>query len=352
MFAMAQTAQSTTAKSQTAQSEPGLPSATDPRFQLNALLHGAGIASLDGTGWIRVTGDDRVRWLNGMVTNSIQQLKTGQGNYNFFLSVQGRIQGDAYIFAESDALLIETASAQVPPLITLLDRFIIMDDVELADVSGVWSGLTVAGPSATSLLADIGLNVNDLTPLERRSITWNSAAVTLIRTHAPLTPRYELWTDAATNAAMHVALLRAGAVGCDPESLEWLRILEGTPLFGVDLRDRELPQETGQDRALHFSKGCYLGQEIVERIRSRGNVHRTFAAFRLDGDLPAAGSTLEAEGKQTGELTSVAAIPLSSKDVPVQFALGYVRREALDRGVILSYPGGRATPVSLPILDR
>ncbi len=337
---------------QTAHSEPGLPSVTSPRAQLDALLHGAGVVALDGTGWIRVTGDDRVRWLNGMVTNSVQQLKAGEGSYNFLLSVQGRIQGDAYIFAESDALLLETASAQVPILVALLDRFIIMDDVELTDVSKVWSGLMVAGPSTTSLLARIGLAVDDLTPLERRSIAWNSSAVTVIYAYGPLAPHYELWTDATTNAALHVALLQAGAVGCEPQSVEWLRMLEGTPLYGVDLRDRELPQETGQDRALHFSKGCYLGQEIVERIRSRGNVHRIFSAFRLDGELPAAGSALEAEGKQAGELTSIAAIPLSDNSVSVQFALGFVRREALDRGVPLSYPGGRAVPVSLPFFDR
>jgi folate-binding Fe-S cluster repair protein YgfZ len=92
-----------------------------------------------------------------------------------------------------------------------------------------------------------------------------------------------------------------------------------------------------------------LGQEIVERIRSRGNVHRTFAGFRLEGDLPAPGSPIEVDGKQIGEFTTVAAIPLSQGDAGVvQLALGYVRREALDRGVALNYPGGTAIPVSLP----
>ncbi len=104
-------------------------------------------------GWIRVTGDDRVRWLNGMVTNSINELKDGEGNYNFLLSVQGRIQGDATIFAERDALLIETSTSQIPGLMALLDRFIIMDDVELADVTTAHSGVQVAGPEALSLLS-------------------------------------------------------------------------------------------------------------------------------------------------------------------------------------------------------
>src|SRR3982074_2686572 len=105
-------------------------SPTDSAVQLAALLQNAGLAPLENTGWIRVTGDDRVRWLNGMVTNSILGLNPGEGNYNFFLNVQGRIQGDANIFATPDALLIETASTQIPTLLPLLDRFIIMDDVE------------------------------------------------------------------------------------------------------------------------------------------------------------------------------------------------------------------------------
>src|ERR1700679_1263873 len=111
--------------------------------QLTALLQAAGISRLDQTGWIRVTGEDRVRWLNGMVTNSIQDLKDGQGNYNFLLSVQGRIKGDATIFAEPAAPLIETAPSQIPGLMVLLDRFIIMDDVELADATDSQSGLQV-----------------------------------------------------------------------------------------------------------------------------------------------------------------------------------------------------------------
>ncbi len=127
---------------------------------LAALLKATGISPLDHTGWLRVTGEDRVRWLNGMVTNSIQQLKPNEGNYNFLLNAQGRIQGDATIFAQPDALLIETAATQLPNLLAHLDHFIIMDDVELTDISATQSGILVAGPQASSLLAKIGLNVD------------------------------------------------------------------------------------------------------------------------------------------------------------------------------------------------
>jgi folate-binding protein YgfZ len=325
------------------------PQTQDSATQLGALLQGAGLSPLGGTGWIRVTGEDRVRWLNGMVTNSIQDLQPGKGNYNFLLSVQGRIQGDAYIFAEPDALLMETASEQIPGLMALLDRFIIMDDVELADHSAVWSGLSISGPKAASLLEQMALSVASLGELERQTTLWNSAEVVLIHAYSPLVPRFELWASSATIEALSQAHVDAGAVVCGPQSQEWLRLLEGTPRYGTDIRDKELPQETGQTRALHFAKGCYLGQEIVERIRSRGNVHRAFTAFRLEGMLPGADTALESDGKQVGELTSFAAIPLpGDHGNAVQLGLGYVRREALERNLPLRYPGGTAQPVSRP----
>ncbi len=161
--------------------------------QLAALLHGAGVAPLDNTGWIRVTGGDRVRWLNGMVTNSIQSLKPGEGNYNFLLSVQGRIQGDANIFAEPEALLLETAASQVAGMMALLDHYIIMDDVELADISGGASGVSINGPQAATLLAQAGLVVDSIPDLSRQTVTWNSAEITVIRAYGPMVPRYELW---------------------------------------------------------------------------------------------------------------------------------------------------------------
>jgi folate-binding protein YgfZ len=334
-------------------SETTTPNVAIPSHQLAALLHETGVSPLSETGWIRVTGEDRVRWLNGMVTNSVQELKSGEGCYNFVLSVQGRIQGDAYIFAEPDALLIETGTTQISGLMSLLDHYIIMDDVELKDVTDTQSGLLISGPDAASVLERIGLQVRDIGALERRTTSWNGTDVTVTRAYSPLVPHFELWANAAIIDDLSSTLTAASAALCGPESREWLRLLEGTPLYGKDIRDRELPQETGQTRALHFAKGCYLGQEIVERIRSRGNVHRVFSAFRLEGKLPATGSKLEVNGKEIGELTSVAAIPLQQPDSDtLQVALGYVRREALDRGAPLAYPGGVAVPVSLPFFSQ
>jgi aminomethyltransferase len=315
--------------------------------QLAALLETSGVAPLINIGWIKVTGDDRVRWLNGMTTNSIQALASGELNYNFFLSSQGRIQGDAVALALDSSILLGTAADRVPALMELLDRFIIMDDVELAEHLSF--GLIVAGPNAASTLTAIGIPANGLAPLHFTAMNdWRGHKIAILHAHSPLVPRFELWSESSDAiVALKEALISSGTIAVGDEALNDLRLLEGTPLYSTDIRDKELPQETAQTRALHFAKGCYLGQEIVERIRSRGNVHRTFSAFQLTGVLPSAGAILEADGKPVGELTSAATIPLASG--PIILALGYIRREALERNLAITYSGGTAQPIATPI---
>ena len=310
--------------------------------EVRYLLEAAGVFRLHDLGWMRVTGEDRTRWLNGMVTNSIQALKPGEGNYSFVLNAQGRIQGDLCAFAETDALMIETSRPQVPALISLLDKFIIMDDVELADVSLGRIGIGLAGPLAPKVLEMAGLPIH---PAIRRTKTlWDDVQIEVIATYSPIVPRFEIWGDELTINRLRLVLESAavaeGGGPVTPEAIETLRLLEATPKFGVDIRDKDLPQETAQTRALHFTKGCYLGQEIVERIRSRGAVHRTFTAFRLDGTLPAPGTRLEVDGKIAGELTSTGVGPNG------QIGLGFIRREFIERQAEILYPGGQAHPLA------
>ncbi len=303
---------------------------------LQALLQSSAFAPISHLGWLRITGEDRVRWLNGMTTNNIAALKPGEGCYTFFLNAQGRIQADAYAWMMEDSLLLETASAG--SLATLLDRFIIMDDVELEDA--VHAGLSLIGPAAPGLLKALDLGCP--AELLRAKTIWQAQPVDILHTDSPLLPTFELWSDPATIGLLAESLRAAGSTEATPEALTQLRILSGIPLYGADIREKELPQETGQDRALHFSKGCYLGQEIVERIHSRGNVHRTFTGFILTGDQPAPGCGLTLEDKSIGELTSIASVGDRI------LALGYARREALEKGQPLDYPGGKATPTPLP----
>jgi aminomethyltransferase len=141
------------------------------------------------------------------------------------------------------------------------------------------------------------------------------------------------------------SLVQNGATPVGFEALELLRVAAGIPAFGQDIRERDLPQETSQLRALNFAKGCYVGQEIVERIRSRGAVHRQFSGFEIEGQAPAPGTKLQAGGKDVGELTSVAALPEGRT-----IALGYVRREAGSPGSLLAAGAAKARVSALPFV--
>jgi folate-binding protein YgfZ len=312
----------------------------DLQSELDAILHRAAFAPLNDRAFLRITGSDATRWLNGMVTNSIQALAPGEGCYNFLLNAQGRILGDCTIYREPDgdqaAFVLATTRQQINTIQTHLDHFIIMDDVELTPTFEDKSGMLIIGPGALGTL-----DVACMWPPPPISIShaegFDGGFILAISKN-----RYEVWADSWT-----VDWMGGIEREVSPQALEALRILEGRPLFGRDIPNSEtakyLPQETNQPHALHFNKGCYLGQEIVERIRSRGQVHRLLTPLTLTGSLPTELPTpIESESKPAGEITSAALVPLPSG--PQLLALGYVRREALDTHTPLTYSGGTATP--------
>jgi folate-binding protein YgfZ len=159
---------------------------------------------------------------------------------------------------------------------------------------------------------------------------------------------YEIWLAPAHVKKVWDGLVKAGATPVGAEALEMRRILAGVPLYGVDIRERDLPQETEQARALNFNKGCYVGQEIVERIRSRGNVHRKFTGFVSQVARPiATGAKVIAGEKEVGEITSVASMPQDGN--PQTIALGYIRREVGLPGREVTIAGAAATVITLPV---
>lgn len=317
----------------------------DPTGELSALRAQCAVFDLPWRAKITVAGKDRARWLHNMVSNNVRDLPLNCGAYNFVLNAQGRILGDMYIFNRGESFLIDTDRVQVDPLLTAMKRFIIMDKVEMSAADGV-NAIGVCGPKAVEVLASAGLETKDFGALELRDEQLNGSKVTLVRGPETKPGWYELWVekDEATLAAVRGKLVAAGASPVGTQALEWWRILHGIPCYGQDIRDRDLPQETGQTQALSFTKGCYIGQEIVERIRSRGNVHRTFVGFEIEGDPP---SPLRSEtgGRPSVEVTSIARVPWESGGKTL--ALGYVRREiAVDGNVDLN--GLKARIVELP----
>lgn len=314
--------------------------------ELATLLATAGVYDLGWRSFLRCSGKDRLRWLNGMVTNFVTALEENAGCYAFVLNPQGRIQGDLDIYRRADSLWLETDASQLGSLTALLDHYIIMDDVAL-EPQPEWTAIGIAGPHASKRMAAAGLPAAPPLPLHMAEAEWRDHPVVVVAAYSPLVPRFEIWTEREHALDLWKALTDAGVVPCGTGSIDQLRILEGTPTYSVDISDKALPQETGQMRALHFTKGCYLGQEIVERIRSRGNVHRTFSGFVLADARPTAGTPLVAEGKPVGEITSVSRILIPGVGERV-LALGSIRREALERELALTANETAATPSSLP----
>jgi folate-binding protein YgfZ len=319
----------------------------DPRGEFQALLSGCGVYDLSWRAKIAVTGGDRVRWMNGMVTNNVRDLAQSHGVYAFLLNAQGRIQADLYVFQRGESLLVDTERGQRDKILELFDRYIIADDVEIADISDKLTAVCLTGPESRQVLERGGIAVPDLAPLQFADVAWQQRPVTVLRSGEEARESWQIWIAPEHVTELRDALLKAGARAIGTTALNFFRIARGIPQFGVDIRDRDLPQETGQTRALNFTKGCYLGQEIVERIRSRGAVHRQFTVFTVEGDLPEASAKILArdEEKEIGEITSSAILPLQGGDRLV--ALGYLRREAATKD--LHSGTTKLKPASLPI---
>ncbi|MGO9404859.1 MAG: YgfZ/GcvT domain-containing protein [Terriglobales bacterium] len=317
----------------------------DAGAEFRALLSGCGLYDLSWRAKIAVTGGDRVRWLNGMVTNNVRDLASGHGVYAFLLSAQGHIQADLYAFQRGDLLLVDAERGQRDKIMQLFDHYIIADDVEIADISDKLIAVGLTGPESHTVVERAGVAVPDLAYLQFAEVGWQQQTVTLLRSGEEAGESWQIWIAPERLSELWDALLKAGARPTGTAALNLFRIARGIPQFGVDIRERDLPQETGQMRALNFTKGCYLGQEIVERIRSRGAVHRQFTAFVVEGRLPEAGAKILADEKEAGEVTSGAILPLAGGDRPV--ALGYLRREAV--GKDLRAGAAKLKPASLPI---
>lgn len=302
----------------------------DVRAEFEALRSGCGVYDLGWRAKIAVTGGDRVRWLNGMVSNNVRDLATGHGVYAFMLNAQGRIQADLYIFQRGESLLVDMESAQREKILQLFDHYIIADDVEIADISDKIVAVGLTGPQSREVLERASIVVPDLAYLQFADVTWEHAGqkttVTLLRSGEESGESWQVWTSPEQLNMLRGWIITEGARPVGASAFNLFRMARGIPQFGVDIRERDLPQETGQTRALNFTKGCYLGQEIVERIRSRGAVHRQFAAFAVEGQLPEPGAKIIADEKEVGEITSSAVLLLAAEERPM--ALGYLRREA------------------------
>jgi folate-binding protein YgfZ len=317
----------------------------DVSAEVEALRGGAGVYDLGWRAKLISTGEDRVRWFNGMVTNNIKDLAQNQGVYTFLLNAQGQIQADMYVYNRGEHIIVDTDRSQADRVREVLQKYIIMDDVAIEDASEKLSTIGLQGPEAASVLQHMGHDVSDLAPLAVFDTKLGEAGISIVRSDSPL-PTLEIWASTPNLPTLWLSLVAAGAKPVGFEAYEMMRVVAGRPRYGVDIGDRDLPQETAQDRALNFRKGCYVGQEIVERIHSRGKVHRSLAGLIISGGAPARGAAVEAGGKQIGEIRSVTSVPVNG--LMRTLAIASLRRDAIPAGATLQIGASTATLSELP----
>lgn len=311
--------------------------------EFDALLQGAALFDLGWQAKLQISGKDRTRWLNGMVTNNIRDLGPGRGVYAFILTPQGHNQGDLTAYNRGEYLLATTVREQADKVTAVLKKYIIMDKVEIEDISEKLVSVGIAGPKAAETLTKAGIDASQLEAGQVADAAWREIRISIARSSHPQMDGYDIWLAPEHVEKLWDALIAAGATPAGSDALEMYRIARGVPRYGIDLRERDLPQETGQEHALNFSKGCYIGQEIVERIRARGNVHRTFIGFEVEGEPPQPGTKIRANDKDVGEVTSATRLPNGRT-----IALGYLRREVAAAGTAVQIGEQSATVQSLP----
>lgn len=300
-----------------------------PGYQ--SLHAGAAWLDLAGRGKITARGEDRARLLHAMVTNHVEQLTPGGGCYAFFLNHQGHILADVNLFCLTDRFLLDTEPETVRTVYEHLDRHIIADDVALEDITSTTATLAVEGPESARILAALGA------PAPEAPAAIEEWSVRLVaRVDSTGAGGFFVFLPAEHREDLIRELESAGAVPAAPEDAHAVRLERGRPHYGEDITPDCFPQETQVLRALHFDKGCYLGQEIVERIRSRGHVNRQLVRLALDtAEPPPRGARIFAGENDIGAVTSSAFSPAEGRSL----AFGYVRAGCERAGSLLLIGG-------------
>jgi folate-binding protein YgfZ len=296
-----------------------------------ALREHAAWLDLSGRGKIRATGEDRARLLHAMTTQQVEQMKPGEGAYAFFLNAQGRILGDANLFCFEEHFLLDTEPETRQKLFEHLDRYIIADDVTLEDVTAVMATIAVEGPHAASVLAKLGAPIPE-TPYQTRA--WGDRIVA--RVSSTGSEGFFVFLPASGRPELTDQL--AGVPEASADDARRVRIEHGRPRYGEEITERYLVQETAQTHAVNFTKGCYLGQEIVERVRSRAQIHRVLRRLEIDPlEPPPAGAKLTSGDVPAAEIMSSVFSPALAKVI----ALAYVRVQFAEPGTELQLGDAR-----------
>jgi folate-binding protein YgfZ len=301
--------------------------------------------------YLSFTGPDRVRYLNAILTNNIKDLPPGQGIVSLLLNPQGHILAEIETYAFTDSLFCVSYVMIRERLIDWLDKYIIMDDVTLTDETERFGTLALEGPKASEVVQKLsGVDLHQWADLFSQEGAVDSIPCRIVKRTPGGIAGAEFVVEREKLQELWHALLEAvhrhGGGPAGYSAMSAIRLAQGIPWFGYDFGEKQIPHEAGlQDSHISYTKGCYTGQEIVERVRSRGQVNRLRVGLLFSGDaVPEAGSILTMDGKEVGYATRAARIP----DPECVIGMGYVRKEATSPESKLQWPNGTAIVVRFP----
>ena len=312
------------------------------------MTEGAALFRLGTRGVIEVSGGDRVRWLDGMISADVKSLAPGTGAFGLLLTRQGRVVADLHVLARTDSLWLELEAAGIEAVLTRLAGYVIADDVTLTDRSSEYARLALEGPRAGEVLSAAAEAKVALEPHAWRELEIGGERATVAAYGFTGFPAFQLFAALAAADRLATALLAAGASDASHDTLECLRIEAGTPWLGRELDESVLPAEARLEAAISTSKGCYTGQEVVTRMRSRGRVGHLLVGLRFEGAvLPERGAAIEVAGARVGQVTSAVRSPEQGA-----IGLGFVRAELAEPGGRVRVAGADASLASLPMRTR
>jgi folate-binding protein YgfZ len=300
----------------------------------------AGLVDRSCLGKAVVTGRDRAGFLQGMLTNDIKALQPGQGCPAAFLDAHGKVMALLEVYARDDRLFLALLPGLTEKTLELLDKFLISERVYFEAADDTWAVLIVLGPRAGEVLASAAGREIALQPHEHVEVELAGAPVRVVESGGPGLPTLACWTPPEHGVALWNALRAAGARPVGTQVYDVLRVEAGIPWYGHDVDDTVILPETRLEHLVNYTKGCYIGQEVVARVKYRGHVNRALSGLVLRGDhVPAPGARVVAGGKDVGRITSA----VHSLAVGAPIALGYVRREHFEPGSEVEVVDGSVT---------
>jgi folate-binding protein YgfZ len=310
--------------------------------------------ALFDTNWhvvLSLTGRDRVKYMHAITSNNIQALADGSGVLALLLTPQGRILAELEIYALPEKLLVLSHASQRERTLTTLKKYIIGSQVQIEDLTDKMGSLAAEGPRAAAVIEETcGVKLGDLAEMSIREITVDAKSCYLLRrSHFGQSGAEFIVSRAALPALWSKLLANVRAHGGEPigvAALNALRLEAGIPWFPADFNDAMIPHEAALENThISFNKGCYTGQEIVERVRSRGHVNRKRVSLQFStAQPPAPGTKLRAGEAEVGFVTSAAFSPAAG----VAIGMGYVRREHLAPGTTIELDSSANTATVKP----